>query len=113
MKGIRILSRQVDGVDHATLRVIADKLMSRLKEAVIVLGSAIDDKAFLVVTASRSLLHRGVHAGQIVKELSALLDGSGGGRPDMAQGGGKDAKSLPMALGRVEMIIEKMLRSKR
>jgi alanyl-tRNA synthetase len=88
-----------------TLRNIADQMKAKLGSAVIVLGSAGGDKVNLVAAVTPDLVAKGFHAGKLVKEAAARCGGGGGGRPDMAQAGGKDPSKLAEALEAVERIV--------
>jgi alanyl-tRNA synthetase len=76
---------------------------------VAVLGSVIDDKPFFIALVTKDLTGRGVHAGELLKRVATVAGGSGGGRPDMAQGGGKDAAKTDAALAVVEGAVREML----
>jgi alanyl-tRNA synthetase len=104
VNGTKILISQVDGVDAKQLRDIADQLKEKLGTAVIVLASAGEANVNLVASVSKDLT-RQYHAGNIIKELAAMLGGGGGGRPDFAQAGGKDPGKIDAALKRAEEII--------
>jgi alanyl-tRNA synthetase len=105
VSGIPVLAAQVQASDIDSLRNIVDEMKSKLGSAVIVLGAAADDKVNLVASVSPDLLAKGFHAGKIIKEVALLCGGSGGGRPDMAQAGGKDASKLQAALAAVEGLV--------
>ncbi|MGD9037322.1 MAG: DHHA1 domain-containing protein, partial [Syntrophobacterales bacterium] len=92
------LSQQVKADSPKDLRVMLDNLRDQLKSGVIVLGAEAEDgKAMLICGVTQDLTDR-FHAGEIIKELSAKVGGKGGGRPDMAQGGGPDGDKLRGAL---------------
>jgi alanyl-tRNA synthetase len=103
--GIRLLSAQVPETDAATLRELADRLRERLGSGVIVLGAAGRDRVSFVATVSPDLVERGLHAGQIVREVAQMAGGSGGGRPDMAQAGGKQPEKTAAALAKAAEVI--------
>ncbi|WP_458121496.1 alanine--tRNA ligase [Paenibacillus sp. Z6-24] len=94
----QLLATEVHVSSMDALRGLADELKGKLPEAVLVLGAAIDDKVNFVVVVPKSGIDRGLHAGKLVKEVAAICGGGGGGRPDMAQAGGKDASKLNEAL---------------
>jgi alanyl-tRNA synthetase len=98
--GVRVLATELQA-DAATLRDEADRLRDQLGSGVVVLGARDADGVKLVVVVSRDLAGKRVHAGNLVKELARRVGGSGGGRPDMAQAGGKDGDALPAALAAV------------
>lgn len=97
IRGVRVLAAQVEAEDQATLRELADRLRDRLRPAVVVLGAAARGRAMLVATVSKELAGR-VDARPLVAEVARRVEGAGGGRPDMAQAGGKRPERLPEAL---------------
>jgi len=99
------LITQVDNLDPKQLREIADQLKERLGSGVVVLASAGEANVNLVATVSKDLTRR-YHAGNIIKELAAMVGGGGGGRPDFAQAGGKHPAKVTDALRRAEEIIQ-------
>ncbi len=108
VEGVKVLTRQVSDLDANGLRQLSDALAQRLKSGVVVLGQATDGKAALVVRVSDDLTKR-LNAGQIVRSVSALMGGKGGGRADMATGGGNEPEKLPSALAASQEIIREML----
>ncbi|MBC7336972.1 MAG: hypothetical protein H5U01_11990, partial [Clostridia bacterium] len=82
----------------------------RLGSAVVVLGAPAGEKVNLVATISKDLLERGLHAGQLIRQVAAITGGSGGGRPDMAQAGGRKPEKLPEALARAAEIVAALCR---
>jgi alanyl-tRNA synthetase len=96
--GVKVLSQQVKADSPKDLRVMLDNLRDQLKSGVIVLGAEAEDgKAMLICGVTQDLTDR-FHAGEIINQLSAKVGGKGGGRPDMAQGGGPDGDKLRGAL---------------
>ncbi|MGH9464685.1 MAG: DHHA1 domain-containing protein, partial [Thermoanaerobaculia bacterium] len=98
--GIKVLAREVPAAPAAELRSMADVLRSRLGSGVVVLGSRGDGKVTLIAAVTDDLVDR-LHAGRLVQEVAAQVGGSGGGRADFAQAGGKDPDRLPAALAAV------------
>jgi alanyl-tRNA synthetase len=98
--GIAVVAGRIDGLDPDGLRAVADTLRDRLGSGVVCVGSVVGGKVNLVAAVTRDLVKR-VHAGKLVQELAQLVGGGGGGRPDLAQAGGKDPGRLDEALGRV------------
>lgn len=98
INGVQVLAKQVDVSDMDALRGMMDELKSSLGSAIIVLGSAQGDKVNLVASVSKDLIDQGYHAGKLIKEVATRCGGGGGGRPDMAQAGGKDPAKLNEAL---------------
>ncbi|MFD1177031.1 alanine--tRNA ligase [Paenibacillus puldeungensis] len=94
----RLLAAKVDASSMEALRTLADELKLKLPDAVLVLGAPAEDKVNFVVAIPPEQVKRGLHAGKLVKEVAAVCGGGGGGRPDMAQAGGKDASKLQEAL---------------
>lgn len=94
----KLLAARVDAGSMDALRTLADDLKGKLPDAVLVLGAPAQDKVNFVVVVPESEVKRGLHAGKLVKEVAAVCGGGGGGRPDMAQAGGKDASKLEEAL---------------
>lgn len=109
IEGIKIIKARIDNQDVSTLRDLADQVRDKAQEAVVVLGTVKEDKVNFVATVSKSLIPRGLHAGKIVKEVSTITKGGGGGRPDMATAGGKDINKLDEALNSVYDIIKNLL----
>ena len=108
--GIPILAAQVDVPDADTLREMADWFRDKMQGGVIVLGTVINEKPLLIAATTKALAKsRGVHAGNLVRDLARMVGGGGGGRPDMAQAGGRDASRLPEALSKVPELVEKMV----
>jgi len=95
--GLKVVAAQLEGADRKSLMETADQLKNKLGEGVVVLASVEDGKVTLVAGVTKSATDR-VKAGDLMKHLAAQVDGKGGGRPDMAQGGGNDAAALPAAL---------------
>jgi len=102
--GVPLLAERLDGLDAEGLRSVMDALRERMGSGVICLGSSMDGKVALVASVSKDLTKR-VQAGKLVQEMAAIVGGKGGGRPDLAQGGGPDASRLDEALARVKSLI--------
>jgi alanyl-tRNA synthetase len=109
IEGIPVLAARVDVPDADTLREMADWFRDK-QGGVIVLGAVIDDKPLLIAATTKALAQtRGVHAGNLVRDLARVVGGGGGGRPDMAQAGGRDAAKLGEALDKVPALLREML----
>ncbi len=107
VKGVPVLSARLSDTDADTLRLMADRFRQRYPEGVVVLGTVSPDGRPLVIAAvTETLVKRGLHAGELVKFVAQPIGGGGGGRPTLAQAGGKDAEKLDMALGTVTGWIE-------
>ncbi|MBC8059376.1 MAG: alanine--tRNA ligase [Clostridiaceae bacterium] len=106
VKGVNLISGQVSNVDANSLRDLADKLRSKLGSGLVVLGSTTEGKVSLVAMASKDAIEKGVHCGKIIKDIAAITGGGGGGRPDMAQAGGKIPEKLKEAIEKVIELVE-------
>ncbi|YCI75514.1 alanine--tRNA ligase [Bacillus sp. R1-10] len=102
VNGVQVLVAKVQATDMNNLRAMADDLKQKLDSVIIVLGSAQGDKVNLIAGVTKDYIDRGFHAGKLVKEVASRCGGGGGGRPDMAQAGGKDPEKLDSALNFVE-----------
>ncbi len=102
--GVKVVTRRVEGVDPRTLREMADRLRQKYGSAVVAIGSVVDDKVAILVAVTSDLTGR-IKAGDIVKQIAPIVGGTGGGRPDFAQAGGRDASRLDEALERVAALV--------
>ena len=102
INGVPVLVAKVQGIDMNNLRNMADELKQKLGSGIVVLGSSVDDKVNLIAGVTKDLMDKGFHAGKLIKEVATRCGGGGGGRPDMAQAGGKDPAKLDSALAYVE-----------
>ncbi|MTH52525.1 alanine--tRNA ligase [Bacillus mangrovi] len=109
VEGIKLLSAKVNAKDMNSLRGILDDLKGQLGSAVIVLGAVSGDKVNIAAGVSKDLIERGLHAGKLVKEVAERCGGGGGGRPDMAQAGGKDPEKLDSALNYAQDWVKSVL----
>jgi alanyl-tRNA synthetase len=105
--GIRVISHRVEGLDRGALRQLADQMRSRLGSGVVVLGMAEDGKVSLIVMVTPDLAGS-VGANEIIRPIARIVGGGGGGRPEMAEAGGKDPEKLQEALDSVYGLIEEM-----
>lgn len=105
LDGIGLVAGEVSVPDMETLRQTADMVKERLGTGVIVLGAAAADKVSFVAMVAKELTGRGLHAGKLVREIAKLTGGGGGGKPEMAQAGGKDPTKLAAALAAVSGLI--------
>lgn len=106
IKGVKVLASKVPGVDMNGLRNLGDQLKDKLGEGVILLASTIDDKVSLLAMATDGAMAKGAHAGNLIKEISSFVGGGGGGRPNMAQAGGKNPAGIDTAIEKVSEILE-------
>ncbi len=109
VNGIPVVARQVKAKDMDSLRQIADTVKDKLQSGIIVLGAVVEDKVNLVAMVSDDLVERRLHAGKLIKEVAQITGGGGGGRPQMAQAGGKDPSRLVEALGKVPALVKQQL----
>jgi alanyl-tRNA synthetase len=107
--GVLVLSEALTGIDTNTLRDLSDNVRQKLGNAVVVLGSDVDGRAFLVANVAPSVVERGVKAGDLVSAAADAMGGRGGGRDTLAQAGGGDAEKLPDALATARAEIKKAL----
>jgi alanyl-tRNA synthetase len=108
IREVKVLTSVVDDLDKGGLRNLADELKAKLEKGVVVLASSDGDKVTLVAAVTSNLVPQ-LHAGKIVKEISTIVGGSGGGRPEMAEAGGKDSSKIGEALNAVRAIVGKAL----
>ena len=109
MGAVNCIVSRVEGLDIEGLRNMVDNLKDRLKSGVIVLAAVNDDRVIFSAGATKDVVAQGVHVGNLLRETAKITGGGGGGRPDMAQAGGKDAGRLEEALNQVEAILAKQL----
>ena len=109
IKGIKLLAVKVDGVDMNELRNLGDQLKDKLGEGVIVLASAVSDKVNLLAMATDGAMAAGAHAGNLIKAIAGLVGGGGGGRPNMAQAGGKNPAGIESAIAKVSEVLESQI----
>ena len=106
--GIKLVAREVSGLDKDGLRALVDQHRGQIKSGVVVLASPSDGKVSIVVGVTRDLTKK-VPAGQVVKQLAPIVGGGGGGRPDFAEAGGKDASKIAEMLAASRGVVEKLL----
>ena len=105
-----VVAAEVVGADVQTLRDMSDHLRNKLGSAVVVLATAVDDKPQFIAAVTDDLIKRGVHAGELVKAVARTVGGGGGGKPSLAQAGGRDLSKLPEALAQVPELVRKQLK---
>ena len=110
VKGVKLLAAQLDGIDMNGLRDLGDQFKAKLGEGVVVLASANDGKVSLMVTATDGAMKQGAHAGNLVKGIAGCVGGGGGGRPNMAQAGGKNPAGIPDALEKAAEVLESQIK---
>jgi alanyl-tRNA synthetase len=108
VSGVKVIARIVEGLDKGGMRHLSDTLMSKIKSGVVILGRSEDDKVSFIVRVSDDLTGK-VSAGNIVREIAPIVGGRGGGKPDMAEGGGTDASKLGDALEKSYEVVGQMV----
>ena len=106
VKGVKLLAASVDNVDMNGLRDLGDQLKEKLGDGVVVLASAKDGKVNLIAMATDAAMKQGAHAGNLIKGIAALVGGGGGGRPNMAQAGGKNPDGIGAAMEEAAKVLE-------
>ncbi|MCR5734643.1 MAG: alanine--tRNA ligase [Lachnospiraceae bacterium] len=109
IKGVKFLATKVPGVDMNGLRDLGDKLKGQIGEGVIVIASEADGKVNLLAMATDEAIGKGAHAGNLIKGIAGLVGGGGGGRPNMAQAGGKNPSGIDKCLKEAETVLEGQL----
>lgn len=109
VKGVKLLATKVSGVDMNGLRGLGDQLKDKLGEGVVVLISDMDGKVNLVAMATEEAMKKGAHAGNLIRGIAALVGGGGGGRPNMAQAGGKNPAGIDAAIEEAARVLENQL----
>jgi alanyl-tRNA synthetase len=108
VKGVKVLAHRVDNLERAQLRTLVDQLRDKIGSGVVVLGSASDGNVALIVGVTKDLTSR-VQAGKVIGPVAQKVGGKGGGRPDLAEAGGKDASALDAALDGAYQVVEQLL----
>ncbi|MGB2754645.1 MAG: DHHA1 domain-containing protein, partial [Phycisphaerae bacterium] len=109
VEGVPVLVAQVEGADANALREACDAVRRKQGSILVVLGSCEGGKVNLVAAATKDLVAKGLHAGNLVREVAKAVGGGGGGRPDLGQAGGKSPEALPAALAGVPDLVRKQL----
>ncbi|MGE0407400.1 MAG: DHHA1 domain-containing protein, partial [Candidatus Korobacteraceae bacterium] len=109
VQGVKVLAHRVDNLERAQLRTLVDNLRQKIGSGVVVLGSASDGKVALIVGVTKDLTGR-IQAGKVIATVAQKVGGSGGGRPDMAEAGGKDPEALDSALSESYSVVEGLLK---
>ena len=108
VKGVKVLAHRVDNLERAQLRTLADQLRDKIGSGVVILGSASNGNVALIVGVTKDLTGR-VQAGKVIGPVAEKVGGKGGGRPDLAEAGGKDPSALDAALDGAYGIVERIL----
>jgi alanyl-tRNA synthetase len=109
VRGIKVLAHRVDNLERAQMRTLVDQLRDRIGSGVVVLGSATDGNVALIVGVTKDLTPR-IQAGKVIGPVAQKVGGKGGGRPDLAEAGGKDPAALDAALGEAYGVVEGLLK---
>ena len=109
VNGVKLLATAVEDVDMNGLRELGDQLKEKLGQGVIVIASSANGKVNLVAMATEEAMDKGAHAGNLIKGIAALVGGGGGGRPNMAQAGGKNPAGIPDAIAKVEEVLKEQI----
>ncbi len=110
VKGVKLLATSVAGVDMNGLRDLGDQLKAKLGEGVVVLASENDGKVNLIAMATEEAMAKGAHAGNLIKAIAGKVGGGGGGRPNMAQAGGKNPAGIPDAIAEAKTALEAQIK---
>ena len=103
--GVKLLAAEVAGVDMNGLRELGDQLKEKLGDGVVVLLSEKEGKVNLIAMATDGAMAKGAHAGNLIKGIAALVGGGGGGRPNMAQAGGKNPEGIDQAIAEAQTVL--------
>jgi alanyl-tRNA synthetase len=107
VNGIKVMVHQVEHADAKLLRGLADRYRDQLQSGVVAIGGPTEDgKALVLVAATKDLVAKGLHAGNLVREMAQIIGGSGGGKPDMAQAGGTLPAHLPQAFEKLYELVK-------
>lgn len=109
LEGMNVVRGEVFQVEASELREITEKVLDKLQSGVVVLGTKGEGKVSFSVMISKDLVKKGLHAGKLIKDVAAIAGGGGGGRPDMAQAGGKNPEKLEEALRKVSELLQSMV----
>lgn len=109
--GIHILTKQLTDVDMNGMRDLGDEAKQKLGEAFIVFASQVGEKVNLIAMATDGAMKKGAHAGNLIKEVASIVGGGGGGRPNMAQAGGKNPAKIPEALAHAKTVMEQQIKN--
>ncbi|MBQ6820348.1 MAG: alanine--tRNA ligase [Clostridium sp.] len=110
IKGIKVVAFSVEDIDGNSLRDLADKVRNKVNSGVVVLLSKVSGKVNLIAMATKDVLEKGIHCGKIIKEVASVVGGGGGGRPDMAQAGGKKPENIEDAIEVTYSVVESLVK---
>ena len=110
VSGVNLLCAKFEGIDMNSLKETADSLRDKVGSGVVVLSNVVDDKVNFVVTATNDVIEKGIHSGNIVREVAKIANGKGGGRPNMAQAGATDVSKVDEALSYASEVIKSQVK---
>lgn len=110
IKGVNLITAKFDDMDMNSLRTMGDNLKDKFGSCVVVIANKSGYKVNFIVTATKDVVQRGVHSGNIIREVAKVAGGNGGGRPDMAQAGGKDSSKIKEALLKAKEVLENQIK---
>ncbi|WP_244833263.1 alanine--tRNA ligase [Clostridium sp. BJN0001] len=110
VNGIKVISYSINDVDSETLRELCEKVRDKVSKSIVLLMSTIDGKVIICAMADKEAVKVGAHCGKLIKQISKILGGGGGGRPDMAQAGGKKPENIAEAIGESYKIVETLVK---
>src|SRR5579884_1622342 len=108
VRGVKVLAHRVDNLERSQMRTLVDQLRDKLGSGVVVLGSANDGNVALIVGVTKDLTSR-IQAGKVISPVAQKVGGKGGGRPDLAEAGGKDPAALDAALADAYGVVESLI----
>ena len=108
IKGINVVSYEMKDVDSDTLRDVCEKVRDKVENSIVLLMSSNNEKVIICAMATKDAVSKGAHCGKLIKEVASILGGGGGGRPDMAQAGGKSPEKIGEAINESYKIIESL-----
>jgi alanyl-tRNA synthetase len=106
LNGMKVLATRIDPADPNVFRGLADQLRDRIQSGVIAIGGEKDGKVVLLVAATKDVIAKGIHAGNLLREMAKEVNGRGGGKPDLAQGGGEDPSRIPQAFEKLYELVK-------
>jgi len=106
INGMKVLATRMDPADPNVFRGLADQLRDRIKSGIIAIGGEKDGKVVLLVAATKDVVARGIHAGNLLRDMAKEVNGRGGGKPDLAQGGGEDPSRIPAAFDKLYELVK-------
>ena len=110
INGVKVAAYAVEGIDGNSLRDLGDKVRNKLSTGVVVLFSNVGGKVNLIAMSTKDVLDKGIHCGKIIKEVASIVGGGAGGRPDMAQAGGKNPENIKTALEKTYSVVESLVK---